>query len=279
MAWHLTGSPDEFWSAAGEFLRSRPVENSLPLTLTDTLRTRNLHHYGADDPLFGWYEAAGRVQGACLQTPPHPLIMASAPAEALPGLTSLLADRPLPGVNALTADAEAFADAWRRLTGAEVTVGKQTRLFRLDVLTPPSPLPPGAPRVAGAADRDLLVDWLAAFHRELGEHIGDPGRTADDKLAYGGLTLWEVDGHPVSLAGVTRPEAGVVRVAPVYTPPDQRARGYAGAATSTVTRAALDEGADDVVLFTDLANPTSNALYQRLGYRPIEDRVVMRFNA
>jgi predicted GNAT family acetyltransferase len=74
-------------------------------------------------------------------------------------------------------------------------------------------------------------------------------------------------------------ESGVVRVAPVYTPPDLRGRGYAGAVTSVVTQAALATGADDVVLFTDVANPTSNGLYQRLGYRPIEDRVVMEFKA
>jgi len=278
MAWHLTDSADEFWSVAGEFLRARPVENSLLLTLTDTLRTRDPHYYGADDPLFGWFESAGAVRGACLQTPPHALIIAGAPpAEAVAELATVLAGRPLPGVNARTVDSEAFAAAWRRLTGATAVLGKQTRLFRLDVLTPPSPLPPGTARVAMAADRDLLVVWLAAFHRDLGDHIGDPARTADDRLSYGGLTLWEVRGEPVSLSGATRPESGVVRIAPVYTPSGLRGRGYAGAITSAVTQAALDAGADDVVLFTDMANPTSNGLYMRLGYRPIEERVVMEF--
>jgi predicted GNAT family acetyltransferase len=81
----------------------------------------------------------------------------------------------------------------------------------------------------------------------------------------------------VSFAGRTRIAAGTGRVAPVYTPAELRGRGYAGAATSAVTRQLLDAGADDVVLFTDLANPTSNALYQRLGYRPIEDRTVLEF--
>jgi predicted GNAT family acetyltransferase len=81
------------------------------------------------------------------------------------------------------------------------------------------------------------------------------------------------------MAGVSRPAAGMVRVAAVYTPPDRRGRGYGGAVTAAVSRAALDGGATDVVLFTDLANPTSNALYQRLGYRPVEDRTVMEFTA
>ena len=273
MAWHLTGDPDEFWSAAGEFLRSRPVEHSLPLTLTDTLRTRDLHYYGPEDPLFGWFESAGEVVGACLQTPPHPLIIVGRSSAEL---AAALKGRPLSAINTLAGDP--FAAAWQQLTGATASVALQTRLFRLGSLTPPSPPPPGRPRVAQAADRELLVSWLTAFHEELGEHPGDPARTADDKISYGGLTLWEVEGEAVSLAGATRPEDGVVRVAPVYTPAHLRGRGYAGAATSAVTQAALDAGASDVVLFTDVANATSNALYQRLGYRPIEDRVVMRFS-
>jgi RimJ/RimL family protein N-acetyltransferase len=279
MAWHSTDSVDEFWSAAGEFLRSRPVEHILPLSLTDTLRTRNRHFYGPDDPRFGWYEAHGTVLGGYLQTPPRPLIIVGAPAEAVPELAALLADRPLPGVNASAADGEVFAEAWQRLTGAAHTVNRRTRLFRLGTLTPPPAPPAGRARVARAADRELLVAWLQAFHQDVGEPDLHPARTVDDRLTYGGLTLWEVDGHPVSLAGAHRIQFGVVSVAPVYTPPDLRGRGYAAAVTSSVTRSVLDAGADDVVLFTDLANPTSNGVYQRLGYRPVEDRVVMEFKA
>ena len=106
-----------------------------------------------------------------------------------------------------------------------------------------------------------------------------PAEAVDDRLSYGGLTLWEVDGSAVSLAGINRPAAGVVRVGPVYTPPGHRQRGYGGAVTTAVSRAALDTGADEIVLFTDLANPTSNALYQRLGYRPVEDFVWLSFGS
>jgi len=80
------------------------------------------------------------------------------------------------------------------------------------------------------------------------------------------------------MAARSRPEAGMVRIQMVYTPAAHRGRGYAGAATSAAGRAALDLGASDVVLFTDLSNPTSNGLYQRLGYRPVLDRVVLEFS-
>ena len=100
----------------------------------------------------------------------------------------------------------------------------------------------------------------------------------DEGLGYRGLTLWEADGVSVSLAGLTRTVAGMVRVGPVYTPPELRGRGYASAATVTVSQAALNAGVREVVLYTDPANPTSNALYQRLGYCPVEDRVVFSFS-
>ena len=276
MTWHITGSVEEFQRTAGDFLRSRPVEHTVPLTLVDTLRERGPHFYGPEDPIFGWWRRDGeRVAGAFLQTPPFPLLLTTAPA--VPQLVELLAGRPLPGVNALAADAAEFAAAWRQVTGSRTEPGMRTRLYRLGELTPPDPGPPGAARVAGAGDRDLLLDWLTAFHRDIGEERGDLPEMVGEKLSYGGLTVWEVDGVPVSMAGATRPEAGMVRVLAVYTPPELRRRGYAGAVTAVVSRSALDAGARDVVLFTDLANPTSNALYQRLGYRPVEDRTVVLF--
>ncbi len=81
--------------------------------------------------------------------------------------------------------------------------------------------------------------------------------------------------EPVAMAGSTRAVNGVVRVAGVYTPPAHRRHGYGGAVTAAASQAALDAGAAAVVLYTDLANPTSNALYARLGYEPMADRVVL----
>jgi predicted GNAT family acetyltransferase len=119
---------------------------------------------------------------------------------------------------------------------------------------------------------------VAAFAREVQDR---PGRQTviAERVEQGRMLLWEVDDRPVALAGLTGAVAGVNRVGPVYTPPERRRQGYGGAATVAVSRLALDHGADEVVLFTDLANPTSNALYQRLGYRPVEDRLILEFTA
>lgn len=107
----------------------------------------------------------------------------------------------------------------------------------------------------------------------------DQAAAVADRLGYRGVTVWEAGDVPVSIAGLTRQVAGMVRVGPVYTPPELRGHGYASAATAAVSRQALDAGAAEVVLFTDLANPVSNSIYQRIGYRAVEDRTVLAFHA
>jgi predicted GNAT family acetyltransferase len=211
-------------------------------------------------------------------TPGFPALLTHMSPQLAAELAGQLAasGRLLQGVNAEEEAAWAFADAWRRHTTDVTEVHRRMRLFRLAKLMAPQPVPKGTSRQATARDRDLLIDWLGAFAMEVDDlATQDQGAAADERLSYGGITLWEADGVPVSVAGVTRIVAGMVRVGPVYTPLAQRGHGYAAGATAAVSQAALDAGATDVLLYTDLANPTSNALYQRLGYRPVEDRVVL----
>jgi RimJ/RimL family protein N-acetyltransferase len=274
MAWHITNNVDEFLSGAGEFLRARPVENTVLLTITGTLRERGPHAFGDGAAVFGWCG-----DGAFLRTPPRGALLSEMPPAAAAELAVSLAGTDLPGIAGPEKAVEAFATEWQRLTGVPPRLTGRQRLYRLADLTPPDPPAPGAGRVAEARDRDLLIDWMTAFQQALGEEPDHSAEFVDDKLSHGGLLLWEVDGRPVSMAGITRPAAGMVRVQAVYTPREHRAQGYAGAATVAVTRAALAAGATDVVLFTDLGNPTSNALYQRLGYTPIEDRRTVEFPA
>jgi len=283
MPWTISEDLDEFAGQAGPFLRERPAQNTVELTVIETLRATGLHTFGADAPLFGWWQPpGGPVAGSCLQTPPFPLLLSTAPDHAVAELAASLAasGRALPGVNAGAAAAGQFAGHWRARTGVTAAEHMRNRLYRLGDLVPPQPAPPGQARVASDADQDLLVAWFRAFGREAGVVAGaDSVRAVRDRLGYGGLMLWEADGVPVSLAGLTRQVAGMIRVGPVYTPPGLRRRGYAGAVTAAVSQAALDAGADEVLLFTDLANPTSNSLYQHLGYHPVEDRVVLSFTA
>jgi GNAT superfamily N-acetyltransferase len=278
--WELTGDVEAFASTAGDFLRSRPVEHTVFLTLIDTLRRRGMQAYGSEAPIFGsWRTDDGATDGVLLQTPPYPMMFSRLPEGAAAAALDAVADRPLPGVNMLAGDADEFVAGWRKRTGAEARPGLRARLYRLAELIPPPP-PGGRARVADASDRDLLRRWYPAFHDELGDvRESSYDVLVDDRLSYGGITLWEVDGVPVSTASRSRPDAGMVRIVMVYTPPEFRGHGYAAAVTATASRAALDLGATDVVLFTDLDYPTSNGVYQRIGYRPVLDRVVMEFSS
>ncbi|MEU4239535.1 GNAT family N-acetyltransferase [Actinoplanes sp. NPDC026619] len=274
MPWELTADVEAFVATAGDFLRSRPVQHTVMLTLVGTLRRRGLHAYGPGDPVFGFWRPDQSVEAVLIQTPPYPMMFSAMPAAAVPEAVEAVADRPLTGVNMLADTVDEFVAGWHERTGATTTVKMRTRLYLLDTLPPPA-RQIGQSRVAAAADRDLLLRWHEAFYDEIGER--SPGGIVDDRLGYGGVVLWEVDGVPVSVAEFSRVEAGMSRVQMVYTPKEFRGRGYAGGATTVATRAAIDQGAEAVVLNTDLANPTSNGLYQRLGYRPVEDRTVVEF--
>lgn len=281
MAWTLTEDLAEYLAAAGGFLRSQPVQRTVELTAAETLQARGMTAFGSPGALFGWWRpGTGPVTATLLHTPPYPMLLTPLPAGAAPPLARALLARghdPL-GVAAEQRDAARFAAAWTELTGGSAQLGRRSRLFRLGTLTPLSP-PAGAARVATAADRDLLCAWMADFATETGDSPGPLPAAVDDELSYGGLTLWEAGGIPVAVAGVKRPAAGVIRVGPVYTPPDQRRHGYAAAATAAVSQAALDRGAAGVVLFTDLASAASNGLYPRLGYEPVADRTMLRFTS
>ncbi|MFL6111082.1 MAG: GNAT family N-acetyltransferase, partial [Catenulispora sp.] len=169
----------------------------------------------------------------------------------------------------------ALTDAWRAGSGRGFTTTMRQRLYRLDELTQPAPLPAGGARTAGPADRDLVLAWFGAFAEDTGQPGGVPAHLVDGRLRNGLMLLWEVDGVPVSMAGVTQPAGGTARIAPVYTPSALRGRGYAGAVTAELSRRTRDAG-HEVVLFTDLDNPTSNALYQRIGYREVRDYVIVQ---
>jgi predicted GNAT family acetyltransferase len=281
MTWSLTGNIDGYLAIAGDFLRADPVRNTILLTVAETLRIRGPKTFGPVPPLLGWWRADdGGITAALLHTPPHPILLTGLPGDSAGALAEALVarGRDLNGVGAEEGSARAFAAFWSELTGAGAEVFLRSRLYRLGRLKPPEPAPEGVARLADDADRDLLASWFTAFAAEIGQADGRPASSeVDDRLSYRGMTLWEVDGIVVSMAGFHRPSAGTVRVAPVYTPSEHRRRGYAATATAAVSRAALDSGAENVVLFTDQANPTSNALYQRLGFDPVEERVVLHF--
>ncbi|MFE5793047.1 GNAT family N-acetyltransferase [Streptomyces sp. NPDC056503] len=263
MSWHFTHDLGAFTAAAGAHLAAEPARNTAVLTMMD----------GAE--LLGWWAGPdGAVTGVLAASPPAVLTFGVVPVEAAAAL--VLPDGADPAtLRGETAAVEAYAGAtelpWEPVMGI--------RLFRLGELTPRDPAPAGRSRPASTADLPLLRDWTADFARV---HRYEPQDDYTDflteRITEGRLHVWEdPDGRPVAMAAVSRAIEGQARVHLVYTSPAERGRGYAAGVTTTVSRVALASGAAQVLLFTDLANPTSNALYQRLGYRPVSDHLGVRF--
>jgi len=277
--WEFTDDVEVYAERAWDLLAVDPAENTLALTVIQSVRAGR--RWSEDPMLFGWYEA-GRTAGAVSMTPPYELLLAAVPDHALGELVSGLRARAvrIPGVNGDIATADRFAAAWTAGSPLRASAAMRLRLYVLGTLRPPTPPPPGRPRRAGQADFAGVAGWFTAFQTEGGVHAVDVGPVVRDRIEAGLVWLWEdTAGTAVSIAARNRTAAGVARGAPVYTPPEQRRHGYGTAVTAACTRDALDQDAEHVVLFTDLANPTSNAIYQQIGYRPVRDQQVIHFVA
>jgi GNAT superfamily N-acetyltransferase len=276
---------------AGEFARlARPLLEADPLrhTMTLTVLHSVVHEAFAPAAMLTVHEDDA-VVGALLRTAGRPALVSGVPTRCAKAVAEALrgGDPDVDGVQGPVTQAEEFASAWSTLTGARVEVGMRMRLFALEGLTPPDV--PGAARIVGPDDTglvDVLTAWRQAFDLELGHEWPHPPTPRDDvvrALAAGGAELlWEVDGEdgavePVAQAAARAVTAGMSRIGPVYTPPEHRCHGYAAAVTAAAARWALDRGARYVLLYTDLANPTTNRLYPRLGFRPVLDALKVRF--
>ncbi len=218
------------------------------------------------------------VAAAALCTPPRGVLTSALPPQWCAAVADVLAvaHPALPEVGGPRDRAEAFALVWSDRTGASVCERTALRLFALASLTPPRGVR-GEVRRGTEADVALLARWREAFADEAGDGL-PTGEDAEEEVRRQlrtGAThlLWCADGEPVSHAGTRPPVAGMSRIGPVYTPPERRGHGYASAVTAAAAVWALAAGARHVVLFTDLANPVTNAIYPRLGFRPGYDAV------
>lgn len=265
----------DFVASAGRWYGRSPVQHTVELSL---LRAP----LPGGEPLLMTVWEDGEVVGAAMQTPPLPLLCGGL-AVAMMGevVGAMRADVPaLPGVRGLRRAAEAFAERWRAETGVVGVLSTEERLYRLATLAAPAGVR-GGPRPARAADLPVLIRFQCDFAAEAFGHAPDPRRAADSvaaaEAAGNVYLLWLADGAPVSMAGVRAPAAGVSRIGPVYTPPEVRGQGFGSAVTAAACRWALAAGAAQVVLFADLANPTSNHIYRQLGFVPVADSATIEF--
>jgi GNAT superfamily N-acetyltransferase len=279
MSTRLTTDPAEFQATTFPFLRQDPVLHTL---IMSNVSDRSADRYPEEtEPSYfvSVHDSADAVIGAAMRTPGRPVYVgalradlaaevAEAYAEVVPDLGGVAGDR---------AAVRAFGQRWAKLhgmTSATWTESAGTRLHRLQTLSPLAAA--GSVRPMCAGDVQLADAWIADGFPEEVAFLGSGW--GESQLAKGMLWFWEVDGKPVCMAGYRAPVFGVSRVGPVYTPPEHRRHGYAGALTADVTAQILAAG-NKPCLYTDLANPTSNKIYAQLGYVPVADFVDLMFTA
>jgi predicted GNAT family acetyltransferase len=163
---------------------------------------------------------------------------------------------------------DAFAQKWCRSRNVKIKFKMEQELYRLDKVND-VPLSPGRMRVATMAEKDLVLDWFHHFHLDVsGEEREGWEATILPAVEAGWVFFWE-DGKPVAMATKTAPTDNGMSVGGVYTPPELRGKGYATSCVAELSRNILQSGKKFCRLTTDLANPTSNSIYQKIGYRPI----------
>jgi len=257
------------------FLQEAEVENCLILGVARAAET------GTAAPITPYFAAVrdgDRIQVCAFRTVPDKLgVTRARRVEALPpladhahascaGFDEVIGPEPtVAGFAALLAE---------RRTG-RARVRMRLRIHECRAVQRVVPEPPGRFRAAGVEDLDLLAEWVSGFLEVAGDR-GDARGIAEERIRAGTLFVWE-SGRLVSMASWSGKTPSGARVNLVYTPPESRGHGYATACVAALSRLLLERGNEYCCLYTDLDNPTSNAIYHRIGYRAVCDTGVYTF--
>ncbi|MBM7844178.1 GNAT family N-acetyltransferase [Herpetosiphon giganteus] len=275
-------SVDKFLTDHREFLLQHEAENNLPLGLS--MRIQN-GWMPANAPFLAAIRDEQGTVGVAVMTSPHALTIsalrdASLANQAAEALANYLVSQNITpsGVFSATATTTAFCAAWQAKTGRRPLLSMHERVYTLTEVIPPTPVA-GSLKQATIADVEWLAEWLAAFHAEAvpNEPAWDSRAVAERQIATGSAWYWEVDGKPVSSLASSRPTINGICIGAVSTPPQFRSRGYASNAVAALSQHLLDQGFRFCMLFTDLSNPTSNKIYQAVGFKPLCDIDQYRF--
>jgi hypothetical protein len=264
----------EFLDAVRPTLLAREAENSL--LLGNALRLADGHNYGGVASFLACVEAEeGRFPVIALRMPPHHLALCAdeGRVDALALFVDGLVDAgaTLSGVRGRVGVVDAFAQLWQEKTSATPQTSMEQRLYQLTEVVRPANVR-GSARWGAREEASLLTGWADALLHEAVPSDPQPDVRATVERAIEGqaLLVWD-DGGVVSMCARSRPTPHGASITFVYTPPALRGRGYASACVSELSARILDSGKAFCTLFTDLENPTSNAIYQRIGYQPLAD--------
>jgi len=263
---------DLFLESALPVLLENEVENNLILGIALVLRN-NPDIY--PQKFLAEIRDKGKPETIAVCTPPHKLLLYSKNEHANDHykliVEKMLKTQSIPGVLASKDTALNFAKVWQDLTNGTVKPGMSERIYKLEKVSFPSKTK-GNMRIAAEKDFELICEWIKAFHHEAtpADPLGNVEAFVKRKIRKNEIAFWETE-NPVSIIAKARPTINGVCVNMVYTPPEQRGQGYASNLVAAFSQSLLDEGWRFCTLFTDLSNPTSNSIYQKIGYRPICD--------
>ncbi|HEY8443439.1 MAG TPA: GNAT family N-acetyltransferase [Clostridia bacterium] len=227
----------------------------------------------------------GGIKFIALMTPPHNITLCATDnvidEKALDCLIDGLKDYDIPGVVTEKKLAEVFAKAYTKKKGLTYKLGMNQRIYELTKVNPEIKKF-GVLRLVEEKDMSFFPYWLEAFNASRTYGSAQMPVPLDEKeyhyrIAQKKIYILEVDGQPVSMAGYARKMTNSVAIAFVYTPPYYRGRGYASSCVAQLSQMALDNGYSKCALYTDLANPTSNSIYQKIGYKPVCDSLMLNF--
>jgi predicted GNAT family acetyltransferase len=265
-----------FLDRAEDWLLENEARNNLILAIAGQL-LRADHPF--QNPIYlATIEDEDRVVGCAWRTPPFKLGLTPLPIGAVRDLAADVAtlyDR-IPAVLGPEPQALEFAKCWSRQTGVAYVPGMRQGIYGLEQVHPPERLAAGALRRAELADLPLISEWSAGFSRDVGMPDHQLPVDLERAIESGGYFLWQ-DGEPRSMALATGRTRNGIRIGTVYTPPHFRSRGYATAAVGSLSQLLLDAGHRFCFLYTDLSNPTSNKIYQQVGYVRVGDCIDVLF--
>ena len=273
---HRFIEPAAFLAQAEPFLRAAEAENVLMLGICGP---GGSGHFD-DSCYLAIVEEDQAVVACALRTPPYGALLTRGDRQALEMLVTDLVGKyqDLPAAAGPEPAIRDFAELWSARTGATTRPARRMRVFEAQHVLQP-PVPSGDFRVATEADLPTAAQWGEAFAKEVGlDDPSDPSEVAREQIREGSLFIWE-DARPVSMAAWAGRTGGTVRVNSVYTPLEHRRHGYASACVASLTQLLLDEGLASCCLYADLANPTSNKIYQAIGYHPVRDVTEYHFEA
>jgi len=265
---------DEFYENAKEFLKIKEAQNCLVIGITDSVR-KDKNKYSSEEPIFLILKEESSIVGCALMTPPYHLLITELTDRACENLSEYLIknDITIPGVLGPKESAHKLANLYADKKKLKAKLKFEERVFQINKVIHPKESQ-GVLKFPQMDKLELLVEWGEEFCREAQlpeQSLKRMRRNMVTRIEEGGISILEVDGKAVSMAGYAGKTPSGIRLGLVYTPHEFRNHGYASELTAKLSQHLLDHGNDFCFLLTDLSNPTSNSIYKKIGYEEVCD--------